>query len=332
MVAAAKATALSFVGVALETVPGTAVAATNFIPVTKFDPMDHQIWLDDVGWRGAMATEYDQVAGVVHSEIGISGDVYGDSLGWLVAGILGDVTVTGASAPFSHTCSLLNSGDGQPPSYTFHDFYGRTDSNPARKYAGCKVGSLALKGAAEQLLTYDAQLYGFASAVEAKPTASFSTVQAEPSWDGTCTIGGSAKAYLEAFDLRLTRAGAGPVFNIDGTADPYNIWLGRLEVNGALTFILEDDTELNRYVGASKASTSLVLDFTHGAGAALVEEKFTMSQVQYVSPTKIERGKEYVEVTATFKAVANTTDVGASGGYSPIKALLKNALPSGTFK
>jgi len=36
------------------------------------------------------------------------------------------------------------------------------------------------------------------------------------------------------------------------------------------TIDMEDDTELNRFVGGTKGTTSLDLDFTHGAAAALV--------------------------------------------------------------
>jgi hypothetical protein len=46
----------------------------------------------------------------------------------------------------------------------------------------------------------------------------------------------------------------------------------------------------------------------------------------------ISRGKDYVELPISFKAVANSTDVGASGGYSPIKVTLQNAITSGTYK
>ena len=46
---------------------------------------------------------------------------------------------------------------------------------------------------------------------------------------------------------------------------------------------------------------------------------------------KIERGKDFIELNVTYKAIANTTDVGATSGYSPIKVTLKNAKASGTY-
>jgi hypothetical protein len=45
----------------------------------------------------------------------------------------------------------------------------------------------------------------------------------------------------------------------------------------------------------------------------------------------IERGEDFVQVSVDFNAQSNTTDAGASGGFSPISWTLKNAKPSGTY-
>ena len=46
---------------------------------------------------------------------------------------------------------------------------------------------------------------------------------------------------------------------------------------------------------------------------------------------KITRGKEHVQVEVTVQGVANATDVGASGGFSPCKWVVQNALPAATY-
>jgi hypothetical protein len=51
-----------------------------------------------------------------------------------------------------------------------------------------------------------------------------------------------------------------------------------------------------------------------------------------ISAADITRGKDYVEVPITWTAIANTTDIGTSGGYSPIKVTVQNAVTSGTYK
>jgi hypothetical protein len=330
MAAAAKASALTFVGIAKETTPMTGVAPTFYLPLTKFDPADNQRWLDDLGWRGSMATEYGEVAGVLSSDIDLGGNVVADTIPWALASILGGVGTVGASAPFTHTISLLNSGDGQGPSYTLTDYYGRTDATPSRQYAGARFGELTLKADAEGIFTWEGKAAAIGSIPIAKPTAAWTAVTFEPAWEGTCTIGGSLQTILESFEITIARQQS-VIFNIDGNAAPYQIHQGKLNVKGKLTTIMETDVEFARFEGASKALTSLVLDYTHGAAAALVEVKLQMTQVQYVAPTKFVRGKEYVQVEIEFVGIANATDVGASAGLSPILATVQNALPAATY-
>ena len=97
----------SYLGIAKETrpTPGsapTAVAATDYIPYTTFNPVDSIKYLDDKGLRGSMAEEYDVLQGNIYSELELGGDVFPDTIGYVVAGVLGDVTTTGASAPYTH--------------------------------------------------------------------------------------------------------------------------------------------------------------------------------------------------------------------------------------
>jgi hypothetical protein len=46
---------------------------------------------------------------------------------------------------------------------------------------------------------------------------------------------------------------------------------------------------------------------------------------------KVNRGKSYVAVDADVTGLANTTDAGASAGYSPCKLVLRNTKPTGTY-
>jgi hypothetical protein len=46
---------------------------------------------------------------------------------------------------------------------------------------------------------------------------------------------------------------------------------------------------------------------------------------------KVDRSQDYVTLDVTYKAIANSTDVGATSGYSPIKVTLQNAKASGVY-
>lgn len=89
------------VGVAVETAPGTPIAPTVWVPVTKFEWNDRPTWLADQALRGSMGTDaFGMVLGVEIGELTIEGPAYMDTLPYFVANLLGDVTTTGtATAP-----------------------------------------------------------------------------------------------------------------------------------------------------------------------------------------------------------------------------------------
>lgn len=323
----------SYIGIAKETrpTPGSApsaVAATDFIPFTSFAPFDNITYLDDKGIRGSMTEQFNVIQGKIHSEIDLGGDVFPDTIGYMYAGVLGDVTTTASAAPYTHTMSLLNSqaSNGQPPTFTISDYYG-LGAGSTRQFAGCQWASIDTKFSADALLTYAAKAMGYQSGTAANPTASFSAVAPLPSWTGTTTLAGSVTAIMSEGNVNISRP-VTPIYTVDGTQRPYQLFAGPVTVDGSLLLVLESDAQLSYYLN----NTQPVLDiaFTSGAGASLVEVKFTMTKCAF-TVAKIERGKDYVELNVNYRAQANTTDVGATGGYSPVKVRLQNAKASGTY-
>jgi hypothetical protein len=290
--------------------------------------MDNITYLDDKGMRGSMVDEYDVIQGNIHSEFEFAGDVFADTIGYVAAGVLGDVTTTGASAPYSHAIATLNSqaSNGQPPTFTLSDYYSLGTAS-TRQYAGTQFESVDFKFSADALLTYTAKAKGYQSATAANPTPSFSTVTPTPSWEGIVTLNGSASTLLADGNCNIKRA-VDPIWTVDGNQRPYQLFAGALTVDGALTLVLESDTELTYYL--SNTRPALDIAFSHGSGATTQAVKLHMSKCAF-TVAKIERSKEYIELSVTYKALANTTDAGTSAGYSPIKVTLQNAKPSGTY-
>ncbi len=97
------AAAKQFVGIAKETAQGTPVAMTSTIPVTKFDPEDKPVWLDDKALRGSMVESYSKQQGVIKTDFSMSGPAFADTLGWLLGNILGDVAYAGGTNSGSPT-------------------------------------------------------------------------------------------------------------------------------------------------------------------------------------------------------------------------------------
>jgi hypothetical protein len=290
-------------------------------PVDIVDP------LYDTGLRGSNALNYNYIPGRTRSTVDFGGAVFADTVGYGIAGLLGSVATTGASAPYTHTISLFNSlasgGDVQPISYTLTDFY----AVDVRSYPGCQFSDFSLKFNADGMLEYDAKSTGWASETVSDPTPTFSTILPTPVWRGTVSVGGSAVSTAMTGNIDMKRP-ATPIYGISNTQDPYQVFLGPLEVTGKITFVMDNDNQLLNFLNNSQPA--LVFNWAYGAGASAVQIQATLTKGAYTTGV-IERGEDFVQVSVDFNAQANTTDDGASGGFSPIKWVLKNAKPSGTY-
>jgi len=319
----------SYIGIAKEATKGTIVAPTDFIPVAKdsLKPVDIVDPLYDTGLRGSNVLNYAYIQGRTRSMFDFGGAVFADTIGYGLAGVLGAVATTGASAPYTHTISLLNSltsdVDVQPISYTLTDFY----AVDVRSYPGCQFSDFSLKFNADGMLEYDTKTTGWASSTVADPTPTFSTVLPTPVWRGTVSIGGSAVATAMEGSIEMTRP-VTPIYGISNTQNPYQVFLGALEVTGNIKFVMENDSQLINFL--NNTQPAIVLNWAYGTGATAVQIQATLSKGAYTAAV-IERGDDFVSVAIELNAQANTTDDGASGGYAPIKWVLQNAKASGTY-
>ena len=312
----------SYIGVAKETTKGTPVTPTAFIPVLASSLKNDDIYgaLYDEGLRGSLVKNYNYVQGRGNSTISFGGAAFADTIGWSIAGLLGEDSVSG-SAPYVHTMALKNSAtaaaDAQPTALTLTDFYAAN----VRAYAGVQVSDFSLKFNSEGLLEYDTKGVGWLSATATTPTPSYSTILPTPVWYGTVTVGGSSISNSVMGNIDMKRPTA-PIFGIANTQNPYQVFSGALEVTGKITFLMEADTELTRYL--TNTQPALVFNWTQGAGATQTQIQATLTKGAYVLAA-IERSKEYVEITVDINAQGNLTDSGTVG-YSPIKWVVKNAV------
>jgi hypothetical protein len=61
-----------------------------------------------------------------------------------------------------------------------------------------------------------------------------------------------------------------------------------------------------------------------------VQIQATLTKGAYVAAAS-DRGSDFVQISVDIDGQGNTTDAGASAGFSPIKWVLKNAKASGTY-
>jgi hypothetical protein len=82
-------------------------------------------------------------------------------------------------------------------------------------------------------------------------------------------------------NIDMTRS-VSPVYGISNTQNPYNIFLGPIEVTGKITFIMENDDELTRFL--SNTQPAIVLNWAYGSGAAAVQLQATITKALIQQP------------------------------------------------
>jgi hypothetical protein len=311
------------VGLALETSYGVGVAPVTSLKWTQCQATDSNPLGKDQSWRGSAADCYDHEAGVLASAAQLAGPVFADSIGYLLAGILGDYVFT-AGTPNSHVFALGNAGTQQPPAYTL------TTREPVGglQRAGCKLSDLTFDIDAENPLQYQAALVGLASTTTANTPPAVSTEKLLPSWTVAATIGGSSEPRLMSASVVFAR----PVDtkrNSDGTQAPWLQRSGPLAVTGDVELAITTDAYRAGFLAST--TTSIDLNYQAGAGATLRQLKLHCSQVAITDLTR-DYGGKWVALKFSWEAEANTSDAGVSGGKSPIKVTLKNQVGSGVYQ
>jgi hypothetical protein len=310
----------SFLGIAKQPTAGVPAAATGFIVLAGDPhPVDAIAEITDRGWRGSAVDAYGSNQGQRRSALALAGNLDLGSIGYALQGVLPDLAVTG-SGPFTTVFSSKNTGGTQSQPYTLSDYTGLE----TRQYSDQKVEELTISFAPMALVIFAAKTQGWASApAGANPVPSFSAVPPLAAYLGAVTIGGTPATNVLSGELTIKR----PITlhpSMNGGQDPAEVWQGPVTVTGKMAFVYESNLELARYLTDSKVS--LDVKVTQGASSLTLHSTLTSFDTAAVT-----RQGEWVEVATTFACLGNTTDAGATGGSSPIKATLVNSTPAGTY-
>jgi hypothetical protein len=314
---------LSFVGLAKETTNGTATAPTFFFPFTKFDATDDTGLLIDDAMYGSMAAEYGAVTGKRSASIDHTSYFMPDLAGYLLQNILGGYAVGAAvSGVYPHTFTLLNSGDGQPPAHTLTDRQGITATVAARAYAYACLSEVTISGNATGLTTIESKWTTFGSAAAGSAPTNVTTAETViPGWRSSVTVAGSAVGARE-WSYTLTRA-LTPDNQADGTQNPYSIARGALTVAGKFTLGARTEQPVIDFLAGTAQAVVVTID---NGGTASAVRKLAATMTKCVYDTESMTRETPIGYEMSWKALANTTDVGSSGGRGPISCLLNNAV------
>lgn len=294
----AQITRLTHLGLAVETTPGTPVAATAWVPGMRYRPQDIPQFIMDTGMRGTPFQDYGAYLGTKSSSYSLEGMLYPLSGGNFLSAIMGLDTVTGTS-PYTHKFTVAD----VPPSYTLSDTY-LGQAGVGRQWPGSRCHRLQLKFTPEAGVSYTSQWLGWPSATYTPETQTWETDNFFLGWEGAVTFGGTADANLSSFNLDLQRVGSKALFSAQNSQDPYDVFLGELKATCDMEFYMLADTE---YAYAlSEGTETAVVTVTQNASTILT---VTMSALQFIKPT-INRSGKWVTVQLNGVPLYNATDAG----------------------
>ena len=263
-------------------------------------------------------------------------------------------TVQTAGTPFTHRFAALNSPLGyggaygaQPPTHTLTDVtnlvntftsssYGTvaTSTYGARQYPSAVIKSLDFSGNAEQNLGIKMAGDSWLSVIAGTAVTNVTTnSRPVPNWNTTVVIAGntvsSTNTYAGVGNFTVSYKRATQVYWIvAGTQTPYVIARGPLTADGQLDFDpTNSEMPLDLMLLNSQAPLSIQVsnqtpNVIPNSGTPFTLT-FTMSQAAIVK-SKIMRNKALIGFGDTYDAVANSTDVGGSGGLGPGTITLVN--------
>ncbi len=257
-------------------------------------------------------------------------------------------TVSTCGTPFTHKWAALNSPLGyggaygaQPPTHTLCDatnivnvytnatYGGPSPANPygARLYPSAVIKSLDFSGNAEQLLGVKCAGDSWLSQVAGTAVTNLTTNSRPiPNWNSTVVIGGntisSTNTYAGVGNFTVSWKRATQVYWIvAGTQTPYIISRGPLTADGQVDFDpANSEMPLDLMLLNSQAPMTIQVsnqtpNVIPNSGTPFTLT-FTMSQAAFTK-SKIMRNKSLIGYGNTYEAVANSTDVGGTGGLGP---------------
>lgn len=316
-------TANSFMGLAAEGTYGVAASIGTLTPVDSPKVTPGIVWLDDSDFRGSPVKHYDQVPGVAKCTLDFKTYTYSDIYGNIVRAALGSTDAVASVGPglFTHTIGLLNSPNlgSQPPSYTILN----NSVDATYQMVASRLNTLSVSFSAEAAVENTVQfITNLPTTAASIPATNVTSQHLVPAWNCAASLAGVSSLVLESVQLDIKR-NAAQIYTL-GSQSAYNNFSGPLEISGKVAFVAE--------LGETVWSNALIRN-QQSLNLALIDPvtnysiTFTMSAVQLENPV-ITQSKAFVEVMTDFVAVADTSPDPVNIGYSPIKVVIKNAIPT----
>lgn len=250
--------------------------------------------------------------------------------------------VIGVVAPFTAAFSVLNSGNsavygqGQPPTHTITHYQGVSAGTGARQFPGACCSELTLSFNAEsELVNWDSKWTSWPSVIAgAQPASAPSSVLPIASYRAAVGIGGPASGGTKVTALPELKTTFSrklePDFTMSGLQTPYIIQRGALTAKAEMEIIAADEAPYLAMINNTQPQVQVVVN-NGGAGAALIQLQIDAQQASY-NAAKMDAGKENIRWAVQWDGISNTTNAGGSGGGSPVKVTVTNAVAPNVYQ
>ena len=243
-------------------------------------------------------------------------------------------TVATVTGPYTHTFAVLNSTAGyggangaQPPTHSFTDNTYLTPGVYARTYPGACIGQIEINGNSEGLFMGKASgntwLSGSAATI---PTNSTTFTVPLPNWRSTLTIGTAVSYDVGEWTMTLKRE-LQVYWTEQNNQTPFIIARGTLDSSGGMKFTVpSDEAPLNYMLNDVPLEVQIVT--TNGqAGTSLIQYTVTSHDAQFTKSKPVRSGV-LVGYDNEYQTLANTSDVGGSGGLGQTTLQIINNTPT----
>jgi len=302
---------LSATGFAKESVFGTPVAATTFLPMLSNTMEVDPGWFSPQVMQATRDLQIYNMYGEAHYTGSVDGPLFPSNAIPLFVASIGTDVVTGVG-PYTHTISQANA----LPSLTVEKNLGNFQS---LQFAGCRVGKMSIKvPTANEPATMTADLTGRSAAILSSPTAvSVSNEIPFVFAEATLTMFGNARAYCANVQIDIDN-GLKETYTYSGSHGPSYITPVTLHVSGTLDVVWSslNDATYGDYTSMVNGTLgSLVVTVVHATVGTVT---ITLPQIvlnKYANDVKI---SDVIMSTLTFEATKSF-----SSGYT-IQAVVIN--------
>lgn len=269
-------------GVGIETTPGTAVAATKYLPFVTCNIKGTQEPIADESAKGIREKNWGAIVGAKKGEGDIEVYVDVENAAYLIYPALGacsSATASGESDVYEHTITRKASN----PPKTLTIIY--NDTQDTRKYAYATINTLELNVtdgiatiSANFLSKFPASGTGTQAITEERILAFKDyTIKLGSGANGTAALSAASSANatpVRNFTLRINNNAE--VQHLSGDNDIAQVSIGELEVDGEYTLFYENTTERDFYetmLSSGDAVRAMIVTFSgNSIGNAETEE------------------------------------------------------------